>query len=49
LADAGYLFTSDMDVVLETNSETPARAQPLRFGELALSGMTVRAMAALTF
>jgi hypothetical protein len=49
LADAGYLFTSTMDLVLETESESPARAEPLRLDELDLSGVTFRAMAAITF
>lgn len=49
IADAGYLFTTKADLLLDSAPDAPARASTTSLGELGLSGFTYRVTAALTY
>jgi hypothetical protein len=47
--DAGYLFTTNTDLVYASDSSSPARASAIDLGELGLRGMSARVSVQLSF
>ncbi len=49
LADAGYLFTTEMALTMKSPSGAPARTDAMSLGSLSLSGVTFRVGAAVSY